>query len=197
LALAHVEGRRVIDVGCGDGTYSAELKRAGAAEVLGIDAAAEAVASARRRAAGTPGLHFEVMDTLEIEAADEPFDVAVVRGLLHHLYDVEEAIARISKLAPEIIVLEPNGYNPVLKVIERVSPYHVRHEEKSYAPHRLDRWFARHGGRIEERAYIGLVPFFCPDWMARILKAVEPIVEATPLLRSIACGQYVLKIDVR
>ncbi len=47
---------------------------------------------------------------------------------------------------------------------------------------------------MERSLYIGLVPFFCPDLMARVLNALEPIVERIPVLRAIACGQYVQEI---
>ena len=97
-------------------------------------------------------------------------------------------------MAKQIIVVEPNGYNPVLKVIEKVSRYHRQHEERSYRPSQLDRWFEDRGGRIESSQYIGLVPMFCPDLFARLCKSVERIVECTPLLRSFCCGQYVQKI---
>jgi 2-polyprenyl-3-methyl-5-hydroxy-6-metoxy-1,4-benzoquinol methylase len=196
LELGQLEGKRVVDIGCGDGIYSLELKRSGAAEVLGLDAARAAVESARRLAAGTPNIHFEVADVCCLEEPPVRWDLAVVRGFLHHLYDVESAIARICKVAREIVVIEPNGYNPVLKVIERVSPYHVEHEEKSYQPRQLDRWFESQGCRVEGSCYIGLVPMFCPDLPARLLKLLEPAVERTPLLRNIACGQYVQRILV-
>jgi SAM-dependent methyltransferase len=196
LELGQLEGKRVVDIGCGDGIYSLELKRAGAVEVLGLDAARAAVESARGHAAGTPEVRFEVADICCLEEPSIRWDLAVVRGFLHHLYDVESAIARICKLAREIVVIEPNGYNPVLKIIERVSPYHREHEEKSYPPRHLDRWFESCGGRVEASHYIGLVPMFCPDLLARFLKVLEPAVERIPVLRNIACGQYAQRIVV-
>ena len=51
LALGNVSAKRVIDIGCGDGTYTAEIARAGAASVLGVDAADAAVERARERCA--------------------------------------------------------------------------------------------------------------------------------------------------
>jgi 2-polyprenyl-3-methyl-5-hydroxy-6-metoxy-1,4-benzoquinol methylase len=196
LKLGQLKGKRVLDIGCGDGTFSLELERAGAAEVLGVDAAQAAVESARLRAEGTPNVRFEVADIYSLEEPRTPWDLAVVRGLLHHLYDVESAIARICRVAPEIVVVEPNGYNPILKIIERVSPYHVEHEEKSYPPRHLDRWFQKHGGRVTTSLYIGLVPMFCPDFLARLCKTLEPAVERTPLVRKVACAQYAQRIAI-
>ena len=41
-----------------------------------------------------------------------------------------------------MFVIEPNGYNPVLKVLEKVSRYHIEHEERSFFPATLHAWRA-------------------------------------------------------
>ena len=96
VELGDVAGKRVLDIGCGDGTYSRELVEAGAAQVVGIDAAEAAVHLARTRFGTSDRLRFEVLDIYALAAQAERYDVAVVRGFLHHLYDVERAIDRIS-----------------------------------------------------------------------------------------------------
>src|SRR6185369_4163323 len=112
-------GRRVIDVGCGDGTYSAELFASCApAMMVGADASAEAVEKANRSFA-RPGLHFDACSVYDLPYEAGSFDVAIVRGLLHHLDDAPRALARIGTLAREVFLIEPNGYNPMLKLIER------------------------------------------------------------------------------
>src|SRR5690348_13767170 len=58
VEAADVAGKRVIDVGCGDGTYTIELAAAGAESVLGTDAAAAAVERARSRTVGREDLRF-------------------------------------------------------------------------------------------------------------------------------------------
>ncbi len=197
ISLAEPNGKRVLDIGCGDGVYTMELLRAGAREVVGVDAAAKAILCARHKAEGLENIHFYTADIYNLQPPSRPYDIAVVRGILHHLYEAEKAIAMISRMAAEIVVLEPNGYNPVLKVLEKVSPYHREHEEKSYPPSRLNRWFTRCGGTVVASYYIGLVPMFCPDYAARLLKKTEPLIEALPGVRNICCGQYLLKIRMR
>jgi SAM-dependent methyltransferase len=56
--------RRVLDVGCNAGLHALEWARRGA-EVVVIDTAPVAIALARQRGAGTPGLTFEVADLVE------------------------------------------------------------------------------------------------------------------------------------
>jgi SAM-dependent methyltransferase len=193
--MVRLHGRRVIDVGCGDGTYTSELFASCAPAVMvGVDAADEAVAVAARRY-GRPeaGLRFETCDVYALPYAPRTFDVALVRGLLHHLDDAPRALARISGVAREVFLIEPNGYNPVLKAIERLSSYHRTHGEKSYPPRLIRRWIRDLGGTIEDERYAGLVPFFCPDWMATALKALEPACEAVPLARQLACAVFAVR----
>jgi 2-polyprenyl-3-methyl-5-hydroxy-6-metoxy-1,4-benzoquinol methylase len=194
IALADLNGKRVLDIGCGDGVYSIELLKAGAREVVGVDAAEKAIQCAQKKSEGLQGIRFQTADIYRLEQPEQRYDVAIVRGILHHLYEADKAIQVISRVADEIIVLEPNGFNPVLKILEKLSPYHVEHEEKSYAPTRLNRWFERCGGKVVASGYINLVPMFCPDYLARFLKRLEPLVEAIPGVRNVCCGQYLLKI---
>jgi ubiquinone/menaquinone biosynthesis C-methylase UbiE len=191
--MVELRGRRVIDVGCGDGTYVDALFRACApAAMVGVDASREAIESATRTFV-RPGLRFDVCSVYDLPYEPGSFDVAVVRGLLHHLDDAPRALARISTLARHVFVIEPNGYNPTLKLIERFSRYHREHGEKSYSPASLRRWIHELGGVIEREHYAGLVPFFCPDWMATGLKVIEPMVEAMPAARQLSCAVFTVR----
>lgn len=188
------EGKTVIDIGCGDGIYTMEFLKMNPAFLRGVDANESAISMAKQKTSGIKNIDFAVVDIYKLTPPENRYDIAIVRGILHHLYDVETAISLISKMAKIVIVVEPNGYNPVLKIIERTSRYHIEHEEKSYSPKNLDKWFLANGGVIEKSMFIGLVPMFCPNFMARICKLFEPLVEHIPLLRQFACGQYVQKI---
>jgi SAM-dependent methyltransferase len=189
--------KAVLDLGCGDGTYSLELPGFGARRVLGIDPAAVAVSAATEKAhaAGLSDVvQFEVGNiyALDPHVASGGFDCIVLRGVLHHLPDAPGALMALAGMAPAILILEPNGFNPVLKVLEKVSAYHVAHEERSFTPGQLRSWVEAAGFRVRTSSVVNLVPMFCPDWMARPLRLVEPVVEHLPGLRAIACGQIVL-----
>jgi len=193
-----LDGKRVLDVGCGDGTFTETLIGMGAASILAMDPAANAVEAARQRFE-TAGLgariEARVFDVYALATIGERFEVAVVRGVLHHLPDAGRAVAEILKVADAVVILEPNGANPVLKVIERISKYHVEHEEQSFLPRTIDGWLRAGGAEIRYRKLINLVPLFCPAFAARVLKVFEPVVEAIPGLRAIACGQYVVRAE--
>jgi SAM-dependent methyltransferase len=195
LELVPLAGRTLIDVGCGDGTYTAELARRGApAHVVGVDPAPGAIEVASRN---HPDVRFEVGDAAWLEATDERFDVAVARGVLHHADDPARLLRAAARVAPRIVVIEPNGWNPVLKVIERVSSYHRAHGERSWRSSVIDGWLRDAGYVPDERAYAGLVPFFCPAPAARVLKAVEPIVESSGPLGRAALAVYAVRAVTR
>jgi SAM-dependent methyltransferase len=196
LASADFRGKRVLDVGCGDGTFTRELfVRGGLASIHGVDRAERAVEVGRARA-GASAVTFDVASADSLPMADASFDVAHLRGVLHHMDDPLRGLREAMRVARLVVVTEPNGYNPVLKVLERVSPYHREHGERSFFPTKLRGWARELGGSVRSVCFLGLVPFFCPDPMARALKAVEPFVEYTPVVRSICCGTYILVIDV-
>lgn len=194
LAIADFRGKRVLDIGCGDGTYTIELfDRAQPASMHGTDLAHEAIRVAWQKVGIRP-IAFEVSGAYALPFDADSFDIAYLRAVLHHMDKPVVALREALRVAPTAVVIEPNGYNPVLKVLERVSLYHVAHHEKSYSPARLERWIQQVGGTVCARCYAGLVPFFCPDWFAKLMKRLEPAVERMPLLNALGCAVCVFLV---
>ena len=190
LALGIWRGKRVVDIGCGDGTFTFDLSERGSPALIhGVDPAGEAIRVAREKA-GARSVAFTESSGAALPFPDDAFDVAHLRGVLHHADRPLDLLREAFRVAPVLIVLEPNGYNPVLKCLEKLSRYHREHGEKSFSPALLDRWIRSLGGVVVSRARVGLVPFFCPDWMARVLKRLEPIVEAAPVAGTLGCAVY-------
>lgn len=185
------EGKKVVDVGCGDGTYTATLRdETAAASILGIDPAQEAIDYARStHLPARRGLAFRAGFARDLLAEGEQFDIAVYRGVIHHVADQAREIQDALALAKEVFILEPNGWNPILKLLERYSAYHIQHKEQSFRLGQHKRWIRSGGGEVVSVHVFGLVPFFCPDWMVLVCSALEPVVERIPVLRMIACGQ--------
>ena len=182
----------ILDLGCGDGTYTIELARdIRPKKIVGFDIAGEAikVASAHIPPKLT-NIQFRVGDAYTVSRIYKrtEFTLGIFRGVLHHMEHPEHAIQQVAKIVDSVIVLEPNGFNPILKVIEKLSPYHKEHGEKSYWPPSLDRWFANAGYTVAYKTYFSIVPYFCPSWITIVLKKVEPYLESLPIINRLYCG---------
>ena len=83
---ADLTGKTVLDIGCNGGFYSMEMKRRGAARVVGIDFDADYLAQARF-AASVEGLEIEFreMSVYDVAQLGERFDVVFFIGVLYHL----------------------------------------------------------------------------------------------------------------
>lgn len=187
-------GKSVVDVGSGDGTYTAELAElSGAASVLGVEPSAKAV----QRASTVykekfPHLDFVCGVSEMLLQQGQKFDVAVYRGVIHHVADPIEEIRCALIFAQTVVILEPNGQNPFMKLVEKVSPYHRQHQEQSYSLNTVSCWIISHGGIVKTARFFGLVPYFCPRMIARLGKWLEPFVEGLPFIPKFFCGQYII-----
>lgn len=97
-------GRAVLDVGCGDGTLTLALARAGAASVAGCDIDARMIAHAVARAARQQdAVHYTVADATRLPFADRSFDLVTVVTVLAFIPDAEGAVREMAR------VLKPGG----------------------------------------------------------------------------------------
>lgn len=193
VGIGRLEARSVIDIGCGDGFSTVRLwDSAHPSRMAGIDPTPNAIKVADRKRGERP-IEFRVLEGKRVPFEDASFDVAIVQGAIHHADDPQSTIREALRVAREIVILEPNGLNPALKVLEKVSPYHRQHNERSYTRRRLRTWVENAGGHVAEEKFALFVPMLCPAWLAKVLKAVEPAVEATPGLRVFGCTVYVMR----
>jgi SAM-dependent methyltransferase len=192
LETGEIDGRSVLDLACGDAYYTTRFWDNGRpARLVAADAAVRAVQAAARNGDSRP-IRFLAGDAHRLPFANDSFDVVLLQSVLHHddnpLHMIQEAL----RVAPRIIIHEPNGGNPGLKVIEKTSRYHIEHNEKSYSARQMKHWIETAGASVVYRRTAGFVPMFCPDWMAKTMKLVEPVVERMPLVGSLACAVYVM-----
>jgi len=96
-------GKRVLDVGCGNGYVLSRFAREGA-EVCGIDLTETAVGLSRQRfALGGLSGRFVVGSAEELPFGTASFDCVTSMGVLHHTPDTARAVAEVHR------VLKPGG----------------------------------------------------------------------------------------
>jgi SAM-dependent methyltransferase len=97
-AVAEVEPKRVLEVGCGPGEAAERIARELGAAVVAIDQSDRMVTLARER-----GVDARVGDVQRLEFDDAEFDCVLAAWMLYHVPDVEQGLAEIAR------VLRPHG----------------------------------------------------------------------------------------
>jgi toxoflavin synthase len=91
-ALGSVKGRNVLDVACGDGLYTRQLKERGATRVAGVDISEEMIRSARRHEeARALGIEYHVADVADMPPLGS-FDIVTAIYLLHYAHSPEHML---------------------------------------------------------------------------------------------------------
>ncbi|HEY0786774.1 MAG TPA: TIGR04290 family methyltransferase [Acidobacteriaceae bacterium] len=83
---ADLSGKSVLDIGCNAGFYSMEMKRRGAARVLGIDTDEQYLAQARFAAEVEQlEIDYRRLSVWDVGALGERFDLVLFMGVFYHL----------------------------------------------------------------------------------------------------------------
>ena len=114
LGLASLHGRKILDAGCGPGTYGIMLAQAGN-EVTGVEISPGGVQVANQRAK-EKGTNFtaQVGDLEKLPFEDNTFDICFCGWVLHHFPDINASVselARVLKPGGMIAMAEPNESN--------------------------------------------------------------------------------------
>ena len=92
-------GRRTLDLGCGEGRVSRDLK-AGGHEVVGVDLSEELLAAANE---ADPSIETHLADVAELPFPDDSFDCIVAFMSLQDVERLDDAVSEAAR------VLEPGG----------------------------------------------------------------------------------------
>lgn len=99
--LLGVSGKSLLDIGCADGTTTAQIKKfKPSLKINGIDYYKSAIVYARKR---RPKIKFVVGDAHKLSFADKSFDVVCALETLEHLKDPKKVLSEIHR------VLRSNG----------------------------------------------------------------------------------------
>ncbi|ADB31789.1 Methyltransferase type 11 [Kribbella flavida DSM 17836] len=115
--LTELSGGRLLDVGCGDGTYTRRLA-AGFDHVTAVDVEPERLAVFRSEVAGTElagKLVIRQMPAEQLDLPDASFDVVTTIEVLEHVRDLDASLAEIHRvLVPggRFLITSPNRWFP-------------------------------------------------------------------------------------
>lgn len=206
--LGNLEGKRVLDVGCGDGANSVLLAKLGAAEVVGVDISPESIAVARHRARLNAVADRVTFFCAPLETAPldrRAFDVIWGDAILHHLIaGLDGVLKRLIDCAkPDALLLfsEPVNFNRTLRRIRFLIPVHtdVTPDERplepaeirllrSHIPDLQIRLFSLFGrlDRIVLRNYNYERSPAWRRWISSGLAAIDALVLSLPGFRNLA-----------
>ena len=120
VPFAEFRGKKVLEIGCGNGADGVMFARAGA-DYTGVDLTAAAVEATRRHFAveGLSGT-FRRENAERLTFADDTFDLVYSYGVLHHTPDPARAVGEVHR------VLKPGGTALVMLYHRRSFNYYAR-----------------------------------------------------------------------
>jgi 2-polyprenyl-3-methyl-5-hydroxy-6-metoxy-1,4-benzoquinol methylase len=106
-ALGNLQGKRVLDVGCGSGPYLAEALKRGAAHVTGIDPARRMLELARQRVTqcNLADRATLIEGYFPLTAPSTRFDLSIVMGVMDYVDDPAGFLGSLHTLISEKAVL--------------------------------------------------------------------------------------------
>jgi len=134
MLLDRSKGAKVIEYGCGTGSYAFKLAQNGAELVTGIDISPIAIEKAKGVAVERgveQNTSFEVMNAESLEFAPNSYDLICGSGILHHL-DLNlamDSIVKVLQVDGKAIFLEPLGHNVLINLYRRLTPS-IRSEDE-------------------------------------------------------------------
>jgi SAM-dependent methyltransferase len=167
--LPDVRNLRVIDIGCGMGTFTFEAATRGARYALGVDLAATGIAAAQRiaRDEGIAGCSFLLADGAALPVKSASADVAIAADFTEHLDDetlrrVLTEAARIVKQGGRLIIYTPEASHLFEQLRDRGI---VLQQEPSHigirSAEQLAQFAKQAGFAVERTTYL---PSHLPGW---------------------------------
>ncbi len=146
-ALEYVEGRRVLEIGCGEGIGTSILATK-AASVLAVDHSEEALRAARTRC-NAGNLELALMRVPPIDLADGSFDGVICFQMIEHLEEPDGLVVEIKRVLRDTGVALITTVNKEETITD--NPYHL-HE---FSHQELQRLLEDHFGGVEMYGVFG------------------------------------------
>ena len=121
--LGNLKGKKILDIGCGNGALSFYLARKGA-KVIGIDLSPNFIEVCQKAAESSNlDLEFKSMNAQIPDFEDDLFDIVVGSRVIHHLPNIElffKECKRILKKKGFIVFIEPLKKNVIVELNRKI-----------------------------------------------------------------------------
>lgn len=179
----------VLEIGCGTGLFTRKVKKATQCKLTATDLSPELLEQARKE---FPEGTFVQDDAMNMQFADNTFDVVFGSSILHHL-DMQKAmkeIFRVLKPGGRIVFAEPNMINPQI-LIQKNIPFIKRMLGDSPDETAIVRWSFKR--QLEAAGYteVNIYPYdflhpVVPKPLIGIVNFTGKVIEKIPLLKEIS-----------
>lgn len=179
---------KVLELGCGDGSFANDILAANFKSVDAYDMAPAAIERANKFKKENIRFHCADITQLEFENAQR-WDAVFLVAILHHVKDATPTIiSRLAKVAKYVIVMEPNGNNVVRKLLELL-PSYQRAGEDSFRRKNLKKIFSDYGYEENFFRMFNLFPNLTPDSLYPLVTKIEPWVENSKFFNGLCTAQ--------
>ncbi|MBP9095000.1 MAG: class I SAM-dependent methyltransferase [Ignavibacteria bacterium] len=200
LKVQSAAGKKLLDVGCGDGTFAGYAESKGL-RVHGIDFSETAIEKAKKK---FPNVKFSVGDAENLEFESDFFDYITCNGSLEHVPNMSRALKEMHRSGNEnckYFILVPNedyimelfGYKPEEEhLVEIMQPLNQMKSKKGWIK------FLNENGFNIERILVDNNHFLNPQSSSKkhhiIKKIIKPFVPLIPAKFSYQLGFFCTKI---
>lgn len=125
------QGGTALELGCGAGFASAHLARDYKLVVVGTDAEADRIETAKRKNEGIERLSFLLADATALPFRDGTFDLVLAQNVFHHIPDwraAAEEVARVTEPGGAFLFSDITGPGTLMKLFSRLEKDHGFHD---------------------------------------------------------------------
>ncbi|MGG0656613.1 class I SAM-dependent methyltransferase [Rummeliibacillus pycnus] len=101
--ICDVNGKSVLDIGCGGGIYTKALADMGALTVTALDFSEQMLSTAKGNCKGYPNIRYQLGNALDTKLEDNQFDMILERAVIHHISDLDTCFREAYR------ILKPGG----------------------------------------------------------------------------------------
>lgn len=154
--LGSLKGKRILDIGCGAGESSVYFALQGA-DVTALDVSEKminTVIALAKKYNVTVKIMFS--DVLEMENANETYDIVYGNGVLHHFQNHRKCLEKIYQVLARSGVaafIEPLAHNPIINIYRKIATEVRTEDEKPFKISELEEMFTKQFDSFEHEEF--------------------------------------------